>query len=205
MNHLKEIFSFREIMSGFLAVMILAFPREYLKGSLALLLGDDTPKKAGRLSWNPFVHLDPIGTIAFVVYDFGWTRPIPLRPWKMKIKKWGLLVVSASGPLLNFFEAIIFSRLAKRVESDAFLYQVFFKSVKYSLVYAFFSLFPIPPLDGSRILGSLLPDEYTEWYMKYEVYGIFFMLALLVFWILPLIMNPFVVFINGIVDHLMSL
>ncbi len=201
-NLVKVILDF---IAGFIAVALLAFPREYLKSYLALLLGDDTPKKAGRLSLNPFVHLDPVGTIAFILYGFGWTRPVPVRPWRMKIRKWGLLLVSAVGPILNFFEAYIFSSIAKNLQPDTFVYTVFYKSVKFSLVYSIFSLFPIPPLDGSRILGALLPDEYTEWYMKYEIYGVFFMLALLLLWILPLMMNPLVEFTNGIVSYLMNL
>ncbi len=194
----------KNLATGFLAVLILALPREYLKGWLAYALGDDTPKKAGRLSWNPFVHLDPIGTVAFMLFDFGWTRPVPVRFWKMRLRKVGLLIVSISGIALNVIEAVIFGRLAKRFESDTFTFETFYKSAKYSLTYALFSLFPIPPLDGSRILGSLLPDEYTEWYLKYEVYGILFMLSLLVLWILPLIMSPFVKFIDTALEFLVG-
>ncbi len=194
-----------ELLSGFIAVMILAIPREYLKAWIALFLGDDTPKKAGRFSWNPFVHMDPIGTTTFILFDFGWTRPIPLRPWRMRIGKKGLLLVSAAGPLLNLVEALVFATFAKKLQCGTFAFSVMYKSAKYSLTYAFFSLLPIPPLDGSKILGALLPDEYTEWYLKYEVYGVLFMLGILLLWILPLMMHPFVTFIDSIVNSWIGL
>ena len=185
------------LLAGFLAVSILAIPREYLKGWIALLLGDDTPKKAGRLSFNPLVHLDPIGTGAFMVFEFGWTRPIPIRPWKLGKK--GLLIVSVMGPILNVAEAFIFAYIAKDLDRNSFAFLVFYKSSKYSLTYALFSLLPIPPLDGSKILEALLPEEYSGWIVKYEVYGVLFLLALLVLWILPLMMNPFLSIIESFV------
>ncbi len=178
------------LLSGFLAVSILAIPREYLKAWVALLLGDDTPKKAGRLSFNPLVHLDPIGTVAFMLFNFGWTRPVPLRPWKMR--KCGFFFVSMLGPILNIFEAVIFAQIAKNLTRSSFTFSVFYKSALYSFTYAVFSFFPIPPLDGARILEALLPERYSAWIVKYEVYGVLFMLALLTLWILPLMMSPFV-------------
>jgi Zn-dependent protease len=86
--------------------------------------------------------------------------------------------------------------LARFLNSSELTFETLSKAARFSLTYALFSLFPIPPLDGSRILGALLPESYTEWYLKYEVYGVLFMLALLFLWIMPLIMNPFVKFIE---------
>ncbi len=202
MNFLERLAP-REILSGFLAVSILAIPREYLKAWIALLLGDDTPKKAGRLSLNPLVHLDPIGTAAFILFDFGWTRPVPIRPWKMK--KHGLLIVSISGPALNIMEAVIFAGITKNLLRNSFAFDVFYKSTLYSFTYSVFSLFPIPPLDGSKILEALLPERYSSWIVKYEVYGTLFLLALLVLWILPLMMDPFVNMINSFVSSMIGI
>lgn len=75
------------ILTGFLAVLIVAMPREYVKGIAAYRLGDPTPKQAGRLSLNPFVHLDPVGTISFILFEFGWSRPVPVRYWKLKTRR----------------------------------------------------------------------------------------------------------------------
>jgi len=194
-----------ELISGFLAVAFLALPRGYLQGWIALFFGDDTPKQTKRMSWNPFVHLDPVGTVAFILFDFGWTRPIPIRPWKMKSRRWGLLAVSVAGPIINLVEALIFAEIAKSVKADSFTFDVMYKSAKYSLTYSFFSLFPIPPLDGSKILGALLPEDYMEWYVKYQIYGILFMLGILVLWILPIMMNPFVKFFDMLINSIIGL
>jgi len=188
------------ILTGFLAVLIVAMPREYVKGIAAYRLGDPTPKQAGRLSLNPFVHLDPVGTISFILFEFGWSRPVPVRYWKLKNKKKDLLKISILGPLTSFLLFFLCGFIASKLPERSFWWFLMVKAAKYNLTYALFSLFPIPPLDGSRILASLLPDKYMEWLIKYEVYGILFMIALLVLWIIPLVMNPFVAFIDDFVQ-----
>lgn len=186
----------RQIVTGFVAVMLTIVPREYLKARLAIRLGDQTPAKVGRASLNPFVHLDPIGTVAFIFLNFGWSRPVPIRPWNLKNGRRDFLLVSLLGPVVGMLCFITYGILARSFSHSELIFETFSKSARFSLTYALFSLFPIPPLDGSRILGALLPEGYTEWYLKYEVYGVLFMLALLFLWIMPLIMNPIVQFIE---------
>jgi len=184
-------------VTGFLAVVMIVLPREYIKARIAVALGDPTPRKVGRVTLNPFVHLDPIGTITFVLWDFGWSRPVPIRPWNIKGGRKVFLLVSLIGPTINILCFFAYGYLAKSVSaSDGYVFETLSKAAKYSLTYALFSLFPIPPLDGSRILGALLPKEYTEWYLKYEIYGVLFMLALVALWIMRLVMNPFIQFIE---------
>jgi len=192
--------SIKNLITGFLAVVMVAWPREYLKGLLAHKLGDPTPKKAGRLTFNPFVHLDPIGTVSFVLFEFGWSRPVPIRYWKLRKGKKDLLKISLLGPFISVCLFLFFGVLAREFPEGSFGRFFLLKVAKYNLTYALFSLFPIPPLDGSKILVALLPEKYTGWYVKYEVYGILFLLALLVLWIMPLVMNPFVEVINDLVD-----
>ncbi len=187
---------FRQTVTGFLAVLLTVVPREYLKAKLAVRLGDQTPAKVGRTSLNPFVHLDPIGTLAFIFLNFGWSRPVPVRPWNLREKKRHFLLVSLVGPAIGMACFLTYGILARFLNSSELTFETLSKAARFSLTYALFSLFPIPPLDGSRILGALLPESYTEWYLKYEVYGVLFMLALLFLWIMPLIMNPFVKFIE---------
>ncbi|WP_448516140.1 site-2 protease family protein [Pseudothermotoga sp.] len=186
----------KQIVTGFLAVLLTVVPREYLKAKLAVRLGDQTPAKVGRTSLNPFVHLDPIGTLAFIFLNFGWSRPVPVRPWNLRKKRRYFLLVSLVGPAIGMACFLIYGILARFLNSSELTFETLSKAARFSLTYALFSLFPIPPLDGSRILGALLPESYTEWYLKYEVYGVLFMLALLFLWIMPLIMNPFVKFIE---------
>jgi len=190
----------KDLIIGFTAVVMVAYPREFMKGLIAYKLGDPTPKEAGRLSLNPFIHLDPIGTTTFILFDFGWSRPVPVRFWRLRNGKKGLFLVSITGPMVNLFIFFIFGFAARYLEKNSITFEFFYKTAKYSLTYSLFSLFPIPPLDGSRILGSFLPSEYTEWYMKYEVYGILFLLALVLLWIMPLVMTPFVDFIDNFVN-----
>ncbi|MDI6863245.1 MAG: site-2 protease family protein, partial [Pseudothermotoga sp.] len=85
---------FRQIVTGFLAVVLTIVPREYFKARLAVRLGDQTPAKVGRTSLNPFVHLDPIGTLAFIFLNFGWSRPVPVRPWNLRKRRKHFLLVS---------------------------------------------------------------------------------------------------------------
>ncbi|AEH50612.1 peptidase M50 [Pseudothermotoga thermarum DSM 5069] len=192
------------LLSGFIAVLIVVTPREYIKAYVGYLLGDPTPKKVGRISLNPLVHLDPVGTVTFILFDFGWSRPVPIRPWNLKNGRKAFLFVSLLGPIVGVLCFICFGFVARFFDNNSFAFLVFRKATKYSLTYALFSLFPIPPLDGSRILGALLPPNYTEWYLKYEVYGTLFMLALVVLWIMPMVMDPFVSFIEMLVSRILG-
>lgn len=194
-DYLKHIIE--TAITGFIAVILTVVPREYLKARVAVFFGDQTPAKVGRVSLNPFVHLDPIGTITFIFLDFGWSRPVPIRPWNLKGNKKTFLLVSVVGPIVGALCFLVYGLFARALgNKDSYVFETLFKAAKFSLTYAILSLFPIPPLDGSRILGALLPQHYTEWYLKYEVYGVLFLLALVVLWIMPLVMSPFVNFIN---------
>lgn len=201
MQTLKEFLS--NVITGFLAVILVVFPREYIKAYIITKSGDLTPKKLGRLSLNPFVHLDPIGTIAFILFDFGWSRPIPIIPMKSKKSRKTLLIVSIIGPIFGIIFFVIYGIITKNL-SNYYLFQIFYKATKWSLTFAIFSLFPIPPLDGSKLLAALLPEEYIDWYLKYEIYGILFLLGLLLVWILPLVMSPFVSFIEKLTNFIIN-
>ncbi len=194
----------QSLLSGFIAVLLVVAPREYVKAYVAYRLGDPTPKKVGRISLNPLVHLDPIGTVTFILFDFGWSRPVPIRPWNLKSGRKSFLVVSLLGPIAGVLCSACFGFMARYLNDYSFVFLVLRKATKYSLTYTIFSLFPIPPLDGSRILGALLPSSYTEWYLKYEVYGTLFMLALLLLWIMPMVMDPFVNFIEMVVSKILG-
>ncbi|MBT1247479.1 MULTISPECIES: site-2 protease family protein [unclassified Thermosipho (in: thermotogales)] len=190
------------LVTGFFAVILVIFPREVIKAYLIVLSGDNTPKKLKRTSLNPFVHLDPIGTVAFILFDFGWARPVPVFPMKNKNVRKILIFSSMIGPILGGFFFILYGLLAKSFFEYKIMYEVFYKACKWSLTYAIFSLLPVPPLDGSRLLGAFLPDDYWDWYIKYEIYGILFLLGILLLWILPLIMEPFVILINNLTNFI---
>ncbi|SHH18901.1 Zn-dependent protease (includes SpoIVFB) [Thermosipho atlanticus DSM 15807] len=201
LTNLREILV--NLTTGFLAVILVILPREYVKAYTITKLGDQTPKKLGRLSLNPFVHLDPIGTISFILFNFGWSRPVPTIPLKSSKLKKSLLITSIIGPVFGIILFVIYGIITRNID-NRYLFLIFYKATKWSLTYAIFSMLPIPPLDGSRFLSAFLPGEYIEWYVKYEVYGILFMLALLFIWILPLVMSPFVAFIENLTNFIIN-
>jgi Zn-dependent protease len=164
---------------------------EVSHGFMAEYFGDDTARYAGRLTLNPLPHLDLFGSIllpALLVFSgspvlFGWAKPVPYNPNNLRDRKWGTIWVAAAGVLANFFLAIIFG-LALRFTHGLGLPDDFYFIVSIivivNLALGIFNLVPIPPLDGSKILLSLLPASYFELAITLERYS----LILLIFFIL---------------------
>jgi len=167
---------------------------EFSHGYIAYKLGDPTAKMQGRLSLNPFRHLDPIGTLMMVIAKIGWAKPVPINPVYFKDRKRGTVLVSIAGPLSNLamafigvllFEITYVAGYRKLVAGDTFLlYFIAFLRLFFSvnLNLAIFNLLPVPPLDGSKILSGVLPADKYFRYMQYERYiGMIFLLVVLVF------------------------
>src|SRR3989344_1166355 len=141
---------------------------EVSHGYAALRGGDQTAKLAGRLTLNPLKHLDPIGSFlvplltSLAGFTFGWAKPVPYNPYNLRNKRFGEALVATAGPLSNILIAIIFgiivrvSALYELPVSVAFL-KIVGIIVLINIVLAIFNLVPIPPLDGSKILLSILP------------------------------------------------
>ena len=173
----------------FLAVVI----HEYAHGLVSFLLGDKTAKYAGRLTLNPLAHIDPIGTIFLPIIllitkspiVFGWAKPVPINYWGLRNPKRDILWVGLAGPLANIIIAFIMSLfLRSGFNPDSLLVFIFKKAIEVNLVLAAFNLIPIPPLDGSRVVVSLLPKRAANQFAKLEKYGIFIIFILLYFKIL---------------------
>ncbi len=196
-----------------LAIPVLLFAltiHEFSHGLVAYLLGDPTPKRAGRLTLNPLKHLDLLGTLTlFLTQAIGWAKPVPINPNYFKNPWRDMALTSAAGPLSNFLSAILF----------AFFYHFFnlfpiqfgdFKiseplmvlsliGVKINLGLALFNLLPIPPLDGSKVLVKFLPSHLREDYLKLELIGFLVILILAITGLLEKTLYPLLKFFSNIV------
>ncbi|MFA7057558.1 MAG: site-2 protease family protein [Candidatus Cloacimonadales bacterium] len=165
---------------------------EISHGYAAYLLGDDTAKRMGRLSLNPLNHIDIFGTIILPIilmttagFAFGYAKPVPINPHNFKDYKKGMGITGAAGPIANFIIAflltIVFVILIKSgVSKDARVFGVISLTILANVFLALFNLIPVPPLDGSRIVGAFLSDEAYLKYSKLERYGIYVILGALV-------------------------
>jgi Zn-dependent protease len=191
------------MMNFFLPVVIIFFfsvmAHEYAHGWVAYQLGDPTAKQAGRLTLNPFKHIDIFGTILFPgalfimnsPIIFGWAKPVPVDFRRLKDPKKGMMLVSLAGPMTNLLIAFLFSRLLGVFVSEGV--QLFFQyAVMINLVLAFFNLIPIPPLDGSHIIISVLPNRQAYYYSRLEKYGFIIVFVLLYFGVFRFFIWPLV-------------
>jgi len=182
---------------------------EVSHGYAALALGDVTAKYAGRLTLNPVKHLDIFGSIVLPLlllmtgtgFIVGWAKPVPYNPYNLRNQRWGELVVAIAGPLSNICLAVIFGllvRFAVLLSLPASFVGLALVIVIINLVLAVFNLIPIPPLDGSKVLLSLLP---TEQMMKvkafYERSGL--LLIMVVFFVAWNFIWPIVSVLAGLI------
>jgi Zn-dependent protease len=151
-----------------LAFLLALTVHEYAHARAAFSAGDDTAKKAGRLSLNPLVHLDVAGTILFVItliagFGIAWGKPVPVNHLKMRNPRWDSLKISLWGPLSNILLAIALS-VALWFVKASMVGAVIYICILFNLTIAFFNLIPIAPLDGSHILAALLPQKAAQKY-----------------------------------------
>ncbi len=156
---------------------------EFSHGYVAYLLGDDTAKRAGRLTLNPISHIDPIGLLMLFIVRIGWAKPVPVNPYNFNNQKRDMAITAAAGPAANFVMAIILSvffNLLKAANpnllySGSVMAQFFTGMLLYAilinLALGIFNLIPIPPMDGSKILGGFLSDEAYYRYTAQERRG----------------------------------
>lgn len=152
---------------------------EYAHGWTAYKLGDPTPKNSGRLTLNPFAHIDLLGTIVvpfLIVFlsrgllpPIGRAKPMPVNSYHFKNPKQDMILVGAAGPLTNIVIAAIFILLIKI--SNPLISEILALGAILNLVLAIFNLIPIPPLDGSRIVAGFLPSRQYQAYRKVERFG----------------------------------
>ncbi len=194
-------------------IIILIFSvviHEVAHGYAAYFLGDNTAKYQGRLNLNPLNHLEWFGSFILPVISYmtggfiiGWAKPVPFNPYNLTDQKWGEAKVALAGPLSNFFVATVFGLLIRfgvAAQFGASFVYISSMIVVINLILATFNLVPIPPLDGSKILFSVLP--YNMNYVRdfFERNGIYLMLFFIFFlweYIVPIVAYEFV-FLTGL-------
>jgi Zn-dependent protease len=188
-------------------VIVLALTvHEFAHALAADMMGDSTPRRAGRLTLEPWAHLDPVGMIALVFYRFGWAKPVPVNPFNMRKPARGLAISSLAGPIANVLMAMLFSLLlafgAGRIGGTfvaPHLQRMLTVGIVINAGLAVFNLLPLPPLDGSRILTWLVPVEKLPWWDTLESYGPLLLLLLMVTGAAGVVISPPVSWLaNGI-------
>ena len=169
---------------------------EVSHGYMASRLGDTTARDRGRLSLNPLRHLDPFGTLVLLLtflgsqgaMMFGWAKPVPINPGNFKSHQHGMALVGVAGPLANFMLASAAALILRTVyPNPEWVNQVsgnlmpwaIFRVMQLNVILMVFNLIPVPPLDGSRIVGAFLSKRaYFRW-IQLDQYGMFFIMLLL--------------------------
>lgn len=208
------------------AVLIAITFHEFAHAYAADKLGDDTPRRQGRLNLNPLSHLDPIGSVMLVFAGFGWGKPVQINPRNFnrdRSMSASEAIVSFAGPLMNFVLAIVFAiilgitliatnsyiqmssytmSIATSNQVIAIIIQILMLCISVNLGLGIFNLIPLPPLDGSKILRNFLPYKAKEWMDRnYQILYIVF----IVIWITPvasMIISPI---INGAYNGILNI
>ncbi|MBI4262533.1 site-2 protease family protein [Candidatus Uhrbacteria bacterium] len=149
----------------------------------ATLLGDRTPGEQGRLTLNPLAHIDLTGLLFLFAIGFGWGKPVQFNPYNIRHQRWGPVAIAIAGPASNFISVIIFSLALKWIgptlTADNLLIPFLQSLIVLNVVLGVFNLIPLPPLDGSRLVTALFPNQLQHVQERWEREGQFILIALL--------------------------
>ena len=179
--------NFENILCLVIAVVLAMSIHEMAHGLVSYWLGDPTAKIQGRISLNPFAHIDWLGVLCLLLFGFGWAKPVPIDARYYKVRKTGIIWTSFAGPFANFllaFVCIFLYFVVLRFMPEFalstvgnFITLLLSKSAMLNVGFGLFNLIPVPPLDGSKILFAFLPDE--QYYRFIE--GSPFLMLILIF------------------------
>ena len=188
-----------------IALLVAIAVHEFSHAFAADYLGDPTPRLAGRLKLNPFVHIDGLGLLFLLFFGFGWGKPVEFDPYNLKNPRKDTAIISLAGPFSNFILAFSLSIIFRLMLLSSFQSLGYFflaPIISLNIILGVFNLLPIHPLDGFKIVGGILSEERArEWY-QLERYGIIFLLMLIFPFgrasLLDLIIRPVVSFLLGL-------
>lgn len=172
------------IIASIPALIIAAAGHEYAHAKAADLLGDPTPRMMGRLTMNPFVHLDLVGSLALIIGGFGWAKPVIVNPTNFKDPRTDDMIVSIAGPMANILMAFIAYVIMRSLDvvgllENESLYLVLLLIVVYNINFAILNMMPIPPLDGSHILMNFLPLKWQVHIARFSIVSLLILIAIL--------------------------
>lgn len=170
-------------------VLIALMFHELAHGWVSGKLGDPTPQMSGRMTFNPLAHLDPIGTLLMLFTGFGWARPVEINPRYYKDHKKGMALTALAGPITNLLLAvvtmlfygvcfIVYIKLGWLENSISWVANLTMRFVSLNLCFMVFNFIPIPPLDGSRVLGVFLSNRAYFRLQQYERYSFILIIVL---------------------------
>lgn len=190
-----------EMLAMLPAIVIAMSFHEFAHAYVAHLMGDETAEKVGRLTLNPISHVDPIGLVMIIVGGFGWAIPVPVNENNFKYKKLGIFLVSIAGVTMNLFISIltvIILSLTKDFINVKEYELIMSNIIMINIAFAAFNILPIPPLDGSKILVSFLPENARMKFYQYERYGVILLIFLVVTDKIDLLLTPAILFVSNI-------
>ena len=188
------------ILIGFAIVIVALTIHEAAHAWTADKLGDPTARLLGRVSLNPLVHIDPIGTILLPVLAIfsglpiiGWAKPVPVNIRQLRHHRRDFMIVAAAGPISNFLQALALAVVFRAVYTPGdtgLLMAVLWKAVETNLLLAFFNLIPIPPLDGGNVLAGLVPEGAARFLDQVRQFGFIALYALMLSGVLSRLILP---------------
>jgi Zn-dependent protease len=195
-----------ELALAVIPALICITVHEMAHGLAAYMLGDQTAKRQKRISLNPLRHIDPIGLLMLVVFKFGWARPVSVDMRNFKNPKRDMALTALAGPVTNILLAcfLLFVRgfLYVPLIKHKMILNFFETTAILSIYLGIFNLIPIPPLDGSKVLFSFLPERTYGRLMHYERYGMILLLLLLLSGTIQQPLNNALIFVLKKIDFL---